>query len=69
MMLSFMASSEPELRAAACQIITFVAKNMVDAEQKAKLIPAIKKLAQDTVEFVKIELSKNIVSLCSFVSV
>lgn len=33
-----------------------------------KLIPAVKKLAADPVDFVKVELSKNIVGLCGVVS-
>jgi len=35
---------------------------------KTKLIPLIKKLAADAVDYVKVELSKNIVPLCGVVS-
>jgi hypothetical protein len=35
---------------------------------KAKVIPLIKKLAVDSVDYVKVELSKNIVALCGIVS-
>jgi hypothetical protein len=41
---------------------------MCDVEHKSKMIPAIKKLAQDSVEFVKIELSKNILGVCALVN-
>jgi hypothetical protein len=52
-LLKFMASNEPELRASSCKTLAAVSKNMSDEEQKSKLLPNIKKLAADPVDYVK----------------
>jgi len=41
---------------------------MSEEELKSKLIPCIKKLSADSVDYVKVELSKSIVPLCGIVS-
>lgn len=48
-----MHSQEPELRSAACQTVVVVCKNMSDDEQKNKLLPIMKKMSIDEVEYVK----------------
>lgn len=70
-----MISTEPELRAASCKALFAVAKNLTEEELKSKLQPILKKLAGDSTEYVKgnhqsnlVELSQNIVPLCSIVS-
>lgn len=52
-LLKFIVSPEPELRAASCQTLAAIAKNMNEEEIKAKLSVAVKKLAVDQVDFVK----------------
>ena len=52
-LLKFIASQEPELRAASCQTLAALAKNMNDEEVKSKLSVGVKKLASDQVDFVK----------------
>jgi hypothetical protein len=48
-----MASNEPELRAASCKTLAAVTKHLSEEEQKSKLLPNIKKLASDSVDYVK----------------
>jgi hypothetical protein len=48
-----MASADPELRAASCKTLAALAKNMTEEEQKSKVLVGIKKLASDSVDFVK----------------
>jgi hypothetical protein len=74
--LKFMASNEPELRAASCKALAAVAKHLSEEEQRSKLLTGIKKLASDSVDYVKgilyfsvVELSRNIVALCGIVSI
>lgn len=64
MFFKFLISTEPELRAAACSTLIFLAKSMSDEEIKAKLVGALKKLGQDSCEFVK-SIFYNICSLIS----
>jgi hypothetical protein len=52
-LLKFMVSNEPELRAASCKTLAAVTKNMSEEEQKSKLLVCIKKLASDSVDYVK----------------
>lgn len=51
--MKFIASSEPELRAASCRTLAPLAKHLSDEEQKSKLMGCIKKLASDSVDYVK----------------
>lgn len=51
--MKFIASNEPELRAAACRTLAPLAKHLSDEEQKSKLMGCIKKLASDNVDYVK----------------
>lgn len=52
-LLKFLVSQEPELRAASCQALAAIAKNMNEEEVKSKLSVGVKKLAADQVDFVK----------------
>lgn len=52
-LLKFMVSAEPELRAASCKALSAVTKNMNEEEQKTKFLPCVKKLAGDSVDYVK----------------
>ncbi len=52
-LLKFIVSQEPELRAASCQTLTSIAKNMNEEEIKSKLSIGVKKLAADQIDFVK----------------
>lgn len=63
-----MGSAEPELRCSSCLTFVSVCKNMSDDEQKNKLMPILKKLSQDQIEYVRVEFSKNIVQLSKYVS-
>ena len=48
-LLKFMSSNEPELRAASCQTISSICKHLTDEDQKSKLLPLLKKLVVDPV--------------------
>jgi hypothetical protein len=48
-----MVSNEPELRAASCKALSAVAKHLSEDEQRSKLLPNLKKLASDSVDYVK----------------
>lgn len=67
-LIKFLLSPEPELRAAASQTLPALARNMTEEELKSRLLPTLKKLTADSVDYVKVELSKNIVPLCGIVS-
>ena len=41
---------------------------MSEEDQKSKLMPILKKLSQDQTEYVRVELSKNIVQLSRYIS-
>lgn len=52
-LLKFASSVEPELRAASCQALSALLKNMSEEEQKTKVLPCVKKLGSDPVDYVK----------------
>lgn len=51
--LKFMVSNEPELRASSCKALAAVSRHLTEEEQKSKLLPNLKKLAADSVDYVK----------------
>jgi hypothetical protein len=53
-LLKFVTSNESELRASSCKTLSALAKNMGEDEIKTKLVPCIKKLAADSVDYVKV---------------
>ncbi len=59
----FLVSSEPQLRCKACVVLKTLASITSDEDVKKSLIPVIKKLAADPVDYVKVELSENMVDL------
>lgn len=62
-LLKYMVSNEPELRASACKALAAVSKHLSEDEQKTKLLPNLKKLASDSVDYVK---GKSILIQLSF---
>lgn len=62
-LMKILVSSEPELRCKACVVLKSLAIIMTEEDIKLKFIPIIKKLSQDPIDYVKVEMSRNIVSL------
>ncbi len=53
-LIKFLDSPEPELRAKACRVLKALASVMNEEELRKSLIPAIKRLSSDSVDYVKV---------------
>lgn len=62
-LLKFLDSQEPELRAKSCNSLKVLASIMSEEDIRKILIPAVKRLSNDQVDYVKQEMSESIVSM------